>query len=78
MKVRNLLNRCRQTLGWSGKNMEKHLQEVNDYEKTLAVEHQREEVEQQDHEFLPWLLLRSDCLKAYISKITIFFYHIGF
>lgn len=50
--MRNLLNRCRQALGWSGKNMGKHLRGAMDYEEALAAEHQREEVKQQDFEFI--------------------------
>lgn len=52
IEVRNLLARCRQTLGWSSKNMEKHLREAMYYEETLATQHQREEAERQVPQFI--------------------------
>jgi hypothetical protein len=48
--VHCLLTRCRQTLGWNGKNIEKHLREAKNYEEVLAA--QRKEVEQQNPEFI--------------------------
>jgi hypothetical protein len=50
IKVRCLLTRCRQTLGWSGKNMLKHLREAKNYKEALVAQHQREEVERQNLE----------------------------
>jgi hypothetical protein len=52
IEVLNLMTRCRQALGWSGKNMERHLREAKDYEKSLAAQHQREEAERQDPLFV--------------------------
>ena len=52
IRVRSLLTRCRQALGWSGKNMWRHLREARDYEEALAVERQREEAERRDPQFV--------------------------